>query len=130
MPSQTLRTPSRLNDMVSRLLSRGRARTMLTSDDRDLQQQAAQAGCGPLSGCVDRDIVTVHGELRSVTLRPNDGVTALEAELYDGSDSLTLIWLGRRRIEGIVPGRQLTVHGRLGRRRDERIVYNPRYDLA
>ena len=123
-------TASRLDGMVSRLLSRGRARALLSDDDRDLQQQAAQAGCAPIAGCRDREVVTVHGELRSVTLRPVDGVIVLEAELYDGSDSVTLIWLGRRRIEGIQAGRQLTVHGRLGRRRDERILYNPRYDLA
>ena len=32
--------------------------------------------------------------LRSVTLRPVDGVSCLEAELYDGSAAVTLIWLG------------------------------------
>jgi hypothetical protein len=58
-----------------------------------------------------------------------DGVTALEAELYDGSEPLTLIWLGRDAIEGIEQGRTLTVHGRVGRRGKERVLYNPRYEL-
>ena len=58
-----------------------------------------------------------------------DGVTALEAELYDGSDSVTLIWLGRRTIEGVEAGRRLTAHGRIGRRGEERVLYNPSYEL-
>ena len=51
------------------------------------------------------------------------------ATLHDGSDTVTLVWLGRRRIEGIGVGRRLTVHGRVGRRGSERVLYNPRYEL-
>nr|WP_324130840.1 OB-fold nucleic acid binding domain-containing protein [Aeromicrobium sp.] len=74
-------------------------------------------------------MANLHGTLRSVEQRPIDGVTALEAELYDGSEPLTLIWLGRETIEGIEAGRTLTVHGRVGRRGQERVLYNPRYEL-
>jgi hypothetical protein len=77
----------------------------------------------------DRCMANLHGTLRSVSHRPIDGVTALEAELYDGSEPLTLIWLGREVIEGIEAGRALTVHGRVGRRGNERVLYNPRYEL-
>ena len=49
-----------------------------------------------------------------MTLRPRGGVPALEAELYDGSGVITLVWLGRRRIAGIAPGRPLEVEGRIG----------------
>lgn len=95
----------------------------------ELQEDAAKAGCSLIKTQPDRCVATVHGTLRSVTLRPVDGVTALEAELYDGSDTVTLIWLGRRTIEGVEAGRSLTAHGRIGRRRDERVLYNPRYEL-
>ena len=74
-------------------------------------------------------MVTIHGVLRSVTLRPVDGVTALEAELYDGSAGVTLIWLGRRKIEGVAAGRQLKAYGRIGMRGGDRVIYNPRYEL-
>lgn len=94
-----------------------------------MQEDSAKAGCGLISACNNRSVVTIHGELRSVTLRPVDGVSALEAEIYDGSDAVTLVWLGRRRIEGVQAGRRLTVHGRIGRRGTERIIYNPRYEL-
>ena len=52
---------------------------------------------------------------RTVTLRPRGGVPALEAELYDGSGSISVVWLGRRRIGGIAPGRGIRVVGRIGR---------------
>lgn len=95
----------------------------------ELTTDAARAGCRPIASQADRAVVTIHGVLRSVTLRPVDGVTALEAELYDGSDSVTLIWLGRRKIEGVAAGRHLKAFGRIGTRGGTRVIYNPRYEL-
>lgn len=77
----------------------------------------------------DRDYVDLQGSLRTVTLRPRGGVPALEAELYDGSGVITIIWLGRRRIAGIEPGRSLKVSGRIGVQDGGRVMYNPRYEL-
>ncbi len=95
----------------------------------ELKSDAAKAGCKLIASQKDRSVVTIHGVLRSVTLRPVDGVTALEAELYDGSDCVTLIWLGRRKIEGVAAGRQLKAYGRIGMRSGSRVIYNPRYEL-
>ena len=58
------------------------------------------------------------------------GAPTLEAELYDGSGSLTLVWLGRKRVPGIEVGRVLTATGRLGLREGGRVLYNPRYELS
>ena len=74
---------------------------------KELQIDAVKAGCCPIADAVDRQRVELRGSLRTVTLRPRGGVPALEAELYDGSGVITLVWLGRRRIAGIEPGRQL-----------------------
>jgi hypothetical protein len=96
----------------------------------ELKEDAAKHGCSLIKSQEDRCLTKVHGTLRSVTLRPtDDGVTALEAELYDGSDAVTLIWLGRRTIDGVEAGRRLTAHGRIGRRGEERVLYNPSYEL-
>ncbi len=116
-----------MSGLISRTISR-----LTTVDDEagELKQDAARAGCSPIATQPTREPVAIHGVLRSVTHRPNNGVSALEAELYDGSASVTLVWLGRRRIEGIEPGRQLTAFGRLGIRRGERVIYNPRYELG
>jgi hypothetical protein len=40
-----------------------------------------------------------------------------------------LIWLGRRRITGIAPGRSLQVEGRIGVQDKNRVMFNPRYEL-
>ena len=42
---------------------------------------------------------------------------------------VTLVWLGRRHIAGIEPGRQLTVRGRIAMREDRKVIYNPYYEL-
>jgi hypothetical protein len=120
-------------DGASGLLKRALGRIATTTPEieaEELRRDAAAAGCEPIARCGDREVVTLHGTLRSVTLRPRGGVAALEAELYDGSGTVTLVWLGRRRIGGVAPGRQLTVTGRVGTHGDQRVLYNPRYELS
>ena len=107
-------------------LSRGQE--ALEADE--LRAEAVEAGCREIASHDDRDVCTLHGTLRHVTLRPHGGVVALEAELYDGSGTVTLVWLGRRQIAGIGAGRQLTVHGRLSCSDGKRLLFNPRYELT
>jgi hypothetical protein len=99
----------------------------LDADDlsREAQAQGAQRACDCQSG----EEVTVLGRLRSVELRPRDAVATLEAELYDGTDGVMLIWLGRRRIPGIEPGRTLKARGRIAVRDGRKVLYNPYYEL-
>jgi hypothetical protein len=40
-----------------------------------------------------------------------------------------LVWLGRREIAAINPGRSIEVQGRIGRHGSDRVIYNPRYTL-
>jgi hypothetical protein len=96
---------------------------------RELKQDAVKAGCCPIADADDRQRVELRGSLRTVTLRPRGGVPALEAELYDGSALITLVWLGRRRIAGIEAGRAIKVCGRVGRQGKTRVMFNPRYEL-
>lgn len=95
----------------------------------DLQEHTESCGATPVVRCGNRQRVTVAGTLRSVTLRPLAGVPALEAELYDGSGTVTLTWLGRRRIGGVEPGRRLVVQGRISFSEGRRAMFNPAYEL-
>lgn len=115
---------------------RGRLRKSLSrwassadQEAKELQEDAVKAGCCPVAEAADRQRVELQGSLRTVTLRPRGGVPALEAELYDGSGVLTLVWLGRRRIAGIEPGTQIKVVGRIGVQDSQRVMFNPRYEL-
>jgi hypothetical protein len=98
-------------------------------DARDLLEESIERGSTPVGRCRSGERVTVSGTIRALTLRPVGGVPALEAELYDGSGTLTLIWLGRRRIPGIDPGRNLSVHGRVTSQKGHRVMFNPAYEL-
>ncbi len=100
-----------------------------TQEARQLQHETVEAGCCPIAQAPDRQPVWLHGTLRTVTLRPRGGVPAIEAELYDGTGVLTVVWLGRRRIAGIEPGRNLSVEGRIGLQDGTRVMFNPRYEL-
>ena len=62
-------------------------------------------------------------------LRPLAGVPTLEAELYDGTGNVTLVFLGRRRIRGIEPGRSLVARGPAHHPRGRPTLYNPSYEL-
>jgi hypothetical protein len=83
----------------------------------------------PICEAPVRAKVKVRGTIRTVTLRPRGGVPALEAEVDDGSQVLTLVWLGRRRINGIGPGRGIEAEGRIGLQGKSRVMFNPRYEL-
>ncbi|WP_448627913.1 OB-fold nucleic acid binding domain-containing protein [Geodermatophilus sp. URMC 64] len=101
-----------------------------TIDAEELRAEAASAGCEPVSMCRKGEVVTVTGRLKSVVYTPRETVPTLEAELFDGSGSVTLVWLGRRRIPGIEPGRTLSAHGRFASFDGKQVIYNPRYELA
>ena len=76
-----------------------------------------------------RERVDVAGTLRTVTLRPRGSTPTMEAELWDGTGRVLLVWLGRRDIPGIEPGRKIVVHGWLTSVKGERAIYNPAYEL-
>lgn len=96
---------------------------------RDLRRTFTRDSAHSIADAPDRTMVQLRGTLRTVTLRPRGGVPALEAELYDGTGVLTVVWLGRRRIAGIDPGRAIEVSGRIGNQDGVRVLYNPRYEL-
>lgn len=99
----------------------------LEADELEAERQVQ--GCSRIGGLTDRQLVTLYGELKTVSLAPRAGTPSLEASLYDGSGSVTLVWLGRRRIVGIKPGAGLVVSGRVSCQDGHRVMYNPRYEL-
>jgi RecG-like helicase len=107
-------------------------RTQAQVEAEELQEQlrgAPDAALTPIDCCTPGHTVTVRGMVRSVTLRPQGHAPALEIELYDGSGSISVVWLGRRRIPGIDAGRTIVVRGRLTCNTENPTIYNPRYEL-
>jgi hypothetical protein len=83
----------------------------------------------PIAESQHRERVELAGTLQAVTTRPRGGSLTMEAELWDGTGRVTLVWLGRREIPGIEPGRRIVVHGRLTSHRGQRTIFNPAYNL-
>lgn len=112
-----------------------RALARFTASESDLaaeeaQEDAVRNGGTPCEQIPDRTKACVCGTLRSVTLRPRGGVPALEAELFDGSGSVSLVWLGRRKIAGVEPGRRVKAKGLIACDDGQRVIFNPVYELV
>ena len=98
-------------------------------DAQTMQADAQRRGATPIARAPFGTMVMIAGTIASLVLRPSDTVQALEAEIFDGSGRLTVVWVGRHRILGIDPGRGITLHGRVVQDGDVLRMYNPRYEL-
>ena len=96
---------------------------------QELRAEVSQARATPIAECLDHEVVDIAGTLRTVTLRPRGASLTMEADLWDGTGHVTLVWLGRREIRGVRPGRKIVAHGRIARIKDQRVMYNPSYEL-
>jgi len=124
MATESDKRPSRFSRLMHRLTA-----SEAELDAEELQRGSKESGSTPASGCRRGQVVSVTGRLRTVVYTPRTNLPTLEAELYDGSDLITLVWLGRRSIAGIEPGRAVTARGRIAVRDDRKVIYNPYYEL-
>ncbi len=95
----------------------------------ELQRASLVTGATPIADVVARRRATVTGEIRSVALRPQVQVPALVVEIFDGTGTLSLVWLGRRALAGVVPGGMVRVEGRVTDLHGVPTIYNPAYEL-
>ena len=99
-------------------------------DVEKLSDGAARTGSQKAIDCQRGQEVTMVGTLRSVECNGKNCAGGVKAELYDGTDSVMLVWLGQRRIPGIESGRMLKVHGRVGNLGNGvKAIYNPHYEI-
>ena len=76
-----------------------------------------------------RRFVHVTGVITSVTVRSWEHHPRLRARLCDDSGCVDLVFLGRRAVPGIEPGRKLTVRAMVAAGSDLPVIYNPDYEL-
>jgi RecG-like helicase len=99
-------------------------------DVEELSDEAVTTGAQRAIDCQRGQEVTMVGTLRSVETNAKGCSACVRAELFDGTDSVELVWLGQRRIPGIESGRTLRVHGRIGKLENgTKAIYNPRYEI-
>ncbi|WP_117208806.1 OB-fold nucleic acid binding domain-containing protein [Allorhizocola rhizosphaerae] len=98
-------------------------------ESEELREETERAGCECVEDVHRGQLVSVTGRLRTVVYTPRTNLPTLEADLYDGTDVVTLVFLGRRHIPGVEPGRALTARGRVALRDGRKVIYNPHYEL-
>ena len=97
-------------------------------DREKLAEWCEREGGVALDQIPRRTPVFIAGEVRSVRIVPRAGADALEATVMDGRGSVTAVFLGRRRIAGLSPGRKVKLEGVVSAC-GERYMYNPIYTL-
>jgi hypothetical protein len=103
-----------------------------TVEDLDREQLTAfceQRDLASMDGLGARLPVRVGGEVRSVTIVPRAGAPALEVSVTDGRGSVVGIFLGRRKIAGLSPGRKVMFEGVTARDGNRYVIFNPIYEL-
>jgi hypothetical protein len=113
-----------------RRLTRRLTETPEQMDVDELTDEAASTGASKAIDCERGQEVTMVGLLRSVECNGKSCAGGVKAELFDGTDTVMLVWLGQRRIPGIESGRTLKVHGRVGKLDNgSKAIYNPHYEI-
>jgi len=111
-------------------------------DEQDREQLVtwcAERGGTPIDGLQLRQPVRIAGEIRSVRIVPRAGAASLEATVQDGRGSVTAVFLGRRKIAGLSPGRRVMLEGVVTKHKSSNntssstgndcLMYNPVYQL-
>lgn len=92
---------------------------------------SGHAHCMTIGDARPRQDVSLVGEITTLRIVPHAGSPSLEATLTDGTGSIVAVWMGRRRIAGVAPGKRLMVNGRGAATGSggRLLFYNPRYEL-
>jgi len=83
----------------------------------------------PMDTIQDRHPVRVGGEVRSVRIVPRAGAPALEVTVTDGRGSIVGVFLGRRKVAGMSPGRRVALEGVAAQQGNRLLLFNPVYEL-
>ena len=110
--------------MVERL-----TKTVDEIDREQLTQYCDARHLAPMDHLVPRSAVRVGGEVRTVRIVPRAGAPALEVTLSDGRAQVVAVFLGRRKIAGLSPGRRVAVSGVVARDGNRSVIFNPAYEL-
>jgi hypothetical protein len=76
-----------------------------------------------------RKRVTIAGRVRSVRVAPLHDAPTLELILVDATGSISVVFLGRRRLAGVQVGTKMIVEGTVGNHKARLAILNPSYQL-
>lgn len=76
-----------------------------------------------------RRLVRVAGKVKAVRVQPMAGVATVRATLVDDTDAVTIVFVGRRQVAGVDPGRKMLAEGVIVEQYGKRFMLNPVYRL-
>jgi len=88
------------------------------------------AGCMPIADATFRNRARLAGKVQSMDVQSRSGAPSLGLRLTDGTGSMIVVFVGRRRIPGISVGTRLIVDGMVGERAGRLAMLNPLYELV
>jgi OB-fold nucleic acid binding domain len=94
------------------------------------REQCVLAGATPCVEVTPRALARVAGEVSSVRIVPRSGAPSLEVSINDGYGRATAIFLGRRHLAGLSPGRRVAFEGRVQADPNRIVLVNPVYELG
>lgn len=109
-------TAQRLHGFIHRILAK---------DDDIVKEEPPETGAAPISSIHARDKVHLVGTIEA-TSATSDG---WQAEISDGTGTVTLLWMGRVSIPGVTAGTTMHVWGRATAQRSGLLIYNPAYAI-
>jgi RecG-like helicase len=118
--------------MTAPITPRKTKKMLLDAECLDPESAAAKGDPSevrPIGSVAWRQRTALEGRVRSVSVSPVKGSPALEAELYDSSGGITLVFYGRRSISGVEPGARMRVEGMIGEMAGHLAMANPTYRL-
>ena len=106
----------------------------LTKPVEEIDREQLSAFCDarllvPMDSIEIRRPVRVGGEVRSVRIVPRAGAPALEVTVSDGRGAIVGVFLGRRKVAGMSPGRRVALEGVAARDGSRVMLFNPVYEL-
>jgi hypothetical protein len=99
-------------------------------DREALTEFCTVRGFTPMDQLQARTRVRTGGEVKSVRIVPRAGAAALEVTVGDGRGSATAVFLGRRKIAGLAPGKRIAMSGMVARDGKRFLIYNPEYEFV
>jgi amino acid transporter len=96
--------------------------------DGDSYHSAGHSGVTPIGSVSWKQQVTIEGRVKIVQVGTTAG-KSLEAQVFDDTGGVRLLFFGRTQIPGISPGTLLRATGRIGEYKGHLALANPRYEL-
>ena len=103
----------------------GFIRRILTKDDDIVEEEPPDRGVAPISSIRARDKAHLIGTIEAVSSTPQ----GWQAEISDGTGTVTLLWMGQGPIPGITVGTTMHAWGRAGASHAGLLIYNPAYAI-